>query len=204
MQVLHWPISHLFVCQDKEKNQQKTRQRLHTVALLFLSNQRIKSWMPERCTACKTRCLCNILLSFLAICSLDCCTGFLLWWEMLRWCWTCWTGCAPTANENELVWSIVATLFSFCCQCLYDALDISICRDGHHLRVGHRRMVNYLYSRWEFLQATVPFFSGLSVVLVFLPVLLLRSLFILTSVLISCWSTGFILLGEGQFPSFED
>lgn len=59
------------------------------------------------------------------------------------------SGGSPTADEDEFVGPIAATLFSFGGQCCDDALDIGIIGDGHHLGVGHGGVVNNLDPSWK-------------------------------------------------------
>lgn len=59
------------------------------------------------------------------------------------------SGGSPTADEDEFVGPIAATLFSFGGQCCDDVLDIGIVGDGHHLGVGHGGMVNDLDPSWK-------------------------------------------------------
>lgn len=56
---------------------------------------------------------------------------------------------SPTADEDEFIRATAATLFSFGGQCCDDALDIGIIGDGHHLGIGHGRVINNLDPSWK-------------------------------------------------------
>ena len=59
------------------------------------------------------------------------------------------SGSSPAADKDEFIGPTAATLLSFGSQCCDDALDIGILGDGHHLGVGHGRVVNDLDPGWK-------------------------------------------------------
>lgn len=59
------------------------------------------------------------------------------------------SGGSPTADEDEFIGSIAATLFPFGSQCCDDALDIGIAGDSHHLGIGHGGVINDFDPSWK-------------------------------------------------------
>ena len=107
------------------------------------------------------------------------------------------SGGSPTADEDEFVGPIAATLFSFGGQCCDDALDIGVVGDHHHLGVGHGGVVNNLYPSWKLARGGLcHLLGGLGLARLLLGRGPLR-------LLLQCF-TWAILNRKGQPPSFEN